>query len=65
MYSGIYDPIPHDNKRRMTRKNRDIKLDGVNGEWTEHVSYSRDHKFFYNKKLDMRQWETLKGMVKG
>ena len=62
---GICVPFPHDNKRRMTSKDGNVKSDGVDGEWTEHVSNSRGCKFFYNKKLDMKQWETPKGMVKG
>ena len=61
---GIYAPLPHDNKRRMRSKDRDIKSDGVNGEWTEHVSHSRGRIFFYNKKPDLKQSETPKGMVK-
>ena len=64
MCVGIYFPIPYDNKRRMTSKDGDIKSDGVDSEWTEHVSNSCGRKFFYNKKLDMKQWETPKGMVK-
>ena len=64
MCVGIYTPLPHDNKRRMRSKNRDITSDGVEGEWTEHVSNSRSRIFFYNKKLDVKQWEIPKGMVK-
>ena len=63
MCVGIYAPLPHDNKRRMS-KDRDIKSDGVDGGWTEHVSNSRGCIFFYKKKLDVKQWETPKGMVK-
>ena len=64
MRVGIYAPLPHDNKRRMRSKDRDIKSDGVDDEWTEHVSKSRGRIYFYNKKLDVKQWETPKGMVK-
>ena len=64
MCVGIYVPIPHDNKRRMTSKDGDIMSDVVDGKWTERVSNSRGRKFFYNKKLDMKKWETPKGMVK-
>ena len=64
MFVGIYVPFPHDNKRRMTSKDGDIMPDGVDGEWTEHVSNSRGRKFFYNKKLDMKKWENPKWMVK-
>ena len=64
MCVGIYAHLPHDNKRRMRSKDRDIKSDGVDCEWTEHVSNSRGLIFFYNKKLDVKQWKTLKGMVK-
>ena len=61
---GIYAPLPHDNKRRMRSKDRDVKSDGVDEEWTEYVSNSRIRIFFYNKKLDVKQWEKHKGMVK-
>ena len=64
MCFGIYAPLPHDNKRRMTSKDRYIRSDGVDGEWTDHVSNSCGHIFFYNKKLDVKQWETPKGKVK-
>ena len=39
MCVGIYAHLPHDNKRRMRSKDRDIKSDGVDCEWTEHVDY--------------------------
>ena len=61
---GIYAPLPHYNKRRMRSKDRDIKSDGVDGEWTEHVSSSFGCTYFYNKQLDMSQWKTPMGMVK-
>ena len=64
MCVGIYALLPHYNKRRMRSKDRDIKSDGVDDEWTEHVSNSRGRTFFFNKKLDVKQWETPKGMVK-
>ena len=64
MCVGIYAPLPHGNKRRMRSKDRDIKSDGVDDEWTEHVSNSRGRISFYNKKLDVKQWETPNGMVK-
>ena len=64
MCLGIYVSFPHDNKRRMTNKDSDIKSDGVDGEWTEYVSNSRDQIIFYDKKLDVKQWETPKGIVK-
>ena len=51
-------------KGRMTSKDSDVKSDGVDGEWTEHFSNTRGHLFFYNKKLDVKQWETPKRMVK-
>ena len=60
----IYAPLPHEKKRRMRSKDRDIKSDGVDDEKTEHVSNSRGHTFFFNKKLDVKQWEIPKGMVK-
>ena len=64
MCVGIYAPLPHDYKRRMRSKDRDIKSDGIDDKWTEHVSKSRGCTFFFNKKLDVKQWETPKGMVK-
>ena len=64
MCVGIYAPLLHDNKRRMMSKDRDIKSDGVDGELTDHFSNSRGRIFFYNKKLNVKQWETPKGMVK-
>ena len=64
MYAGIYAPLPHEHKRSMTSKDRYIRSDGVDGEWTDHVSNSRGRIFFYNKKLDVKLWETPKGMVK-
>ena len=64
MCVGINDSLPHDNERRMRSKDRDIKSDGVHCEWTEHVSNSLGLIFFYNKKLDVLQWEIPKGMVK-
>ena len=64
MCVGIYAPLLHDNKMRMRSKDRDIKSDGFDDEWTEHVSNSRGRTFFFNKKLDVKQWETPKGMVK-
>ena len=64
MCVGIYDPLPHDNKSRMRSKDRDIKSDGVNDEWIEHVSKSCGRIFFYNKKLGLKQLEIPKGMVK-
>ena len=54
MCVGIYVPIPHENKRRMTSKDGDIMSDLVDSEWTEHVSNSHGRKFFYNNKLDMK-----------
>ena len=64
MCVGIYAPLPHDNKRRMRSKDSYINSDEVDDEWTEHDSNSRGCIFFYNKKLDVKQWETPKGMVK-
>ena len=64
MCVGIYAPLPHDNKRRMRSNDRDIKSDGVDGEWTEHFTNSRGRTFFFNKKLEVKQLETPKGMVK-
>ena len=65
MCVGINAPLLHDNKRRMRSKDKDIKsADGVDDEWTEHVSNSRGRTFFFNKKLDVKQWEIPKGMVK-
>ena len=64
MCVGIYAPLPHDNKRRMRRNDRNLKSDGVEGEWTEHFSNSCGHTFFFNKKLEVKQWETPNGMVK-
>ena len=64
MCVGIYAPLPHYNKRKMRSKDRDIKSDGVDDEWTEHVSNSRGRTFFFNQKLDVKQWETPKGIVK-
>ena len=63
MCVGIYAPFPHDNKRRMTSKDSDVKSDWFEGEWTEHVSNTCGRIFFYNKKLDVIQWEIPKGMV--
>ena len=63
MCFDIYAPFPHDNKRRMTSKDSDVKSEGVDGEWTEHVSNTRGCIFFYNKKLDVKQWEIPKGKV--
>ena len=53
MCVGIYAPLPHDNKRRLRRKDWDIKSDGVDDEWTEHVCNSRGRTFFFNKKLEV------------
>ena len=64
MCVGIYAPLLHDNKRRMRSKDGDIKSDGVHNEWTEYVSNTRGRIFLYNKKLDVKQWETPKVLVK-
>ena len=64
MRVGIYAPLPHYNKRRMRSKDRNIKSDWVDDEWTEHISKSRGRIYFYNKKLDVKQWENPKVMVK-
>ena len=58
-------PLPHNGKRKRRSQDRDmVKSGGVDSEWTEHVSSSSGRTYFYNKKLDMSQWETPKGMVK-
>ena len=55
MCFGNYSPLQRDNKRRIRSKDKDINSDGVDGEWTEHVSNSRGHTFFFNKKLEVKQ----------
>ena len=64
MCVGIYAPLPHDNKWRMRSKDRIMKSDGVHDERTEHVTNSHGRTFFFNQKLDVKQWETPKGIVK-
>ena len=63
MCFDFYAPLPHDIKRRMWCKEKDIKIDRFDGEWTEYVSNSRGRIFFYNKKLDVKQLKTPKGIV--
>ena len=61
---GNYAPLPYDNKRRIRSNDRDNKSDEVDGVWTEQFSNSRGRTFFFNKKLDVKQWEMPNGMVK-